>query len=405
MEFYHGKVKFLTQEDQLFFDFPQLSNERLQHAHEQLSNHVPGDENVPQIVVLLKRSGLEIQPNTSLTRLITGEDNHSVMIKNFKSRGILFVIAIAYMFNIRIFYFFNSTIPLLHHTDSYLNTDALWFQLKDMDEYKVYMYPNCRSFFLKIPKEKTTRTPKPSTTVTPKDQKPLKRGTKRKTRFSRDEILSHFMNAEKALSELEKLEKHNTRKTLPYRIMGMIQKDILSCHPDSQVPISWFSDRTKDYNDFKRMDVYKVEGSYLYPAVREYLKSNDWNDVFENYQVRNPPQQDDQGIDCKDENKCTSSAYPEGTGRSSSSSQAIKERKDEGEEGYEYNDDEQEMQYNDQDEGDTTTKKIKLRETIIFSLRGILRKNIVYQPFLQALFKRTRTSGPYFNELSKATKC
>ncbi|KAI9255820.1 hypothetical protein BDA99DRAFT_562319 [Phascolomyces articulosus] len=220
MEFKIGQVKFSSQ-DQVDFDIPELSNNRLQQAHSKLSNHVPGQENALRIFTMLKRVGLDIQ-ELKLTKLTTASK-----------------------------------------------------------------------------KNKTTRTPKPSTPVTPKDQKPLEGGTQRKTRFSRGEILSCFMNgikpqlrreieqplekaqsAEKALSELEKLEKkHDTRKTLPHSIMDMTQKGILNRHPDSQVSTSWFSDRMKRYDDFKRMDAYKEEGSYLYPAVREYLKSNDWSNV------------------------------------------------------------------------------------------------------------------------------
>ncbi|KAI8147509.1 hypothetical protein BJV82DRAFT_595768 [Fennellomyces sp. T-0311] len=246
--------KIFGHSEEVQIEAPPISVNRLENAFSGLHNFVPGAENLRKTTKALKRSGMDILQSTALTRLLSGDSDHTIFLRTApptKAKGLMLLIAIAHQKDLRVFYFSTrkhaqvinpigkTTVSVLQHTDSYLGEKTKWFQLCDLPEYKV------------LPETRSSASLRPG---------------------SGGSIVKRLKRHLKGRKASKKL------KNVP-RIYDEIQASILKRHPMDMAP-NWFADRIKGYKDYDRFQYFKSEGYRLHEEVQGFLDSCTWDEVM-----------------------------------------------------------------------------------------------------------------------------
>ncbi|KAI8142323.1 hypothetical protein BJV82DRAFT_616331 [Fennellomyces sp. T-0311] len=246
--------KIFGHSEEVQIEAPPISANRLENAFSDLHNFVPGAENLRKTTKALKRSGMDILQSTALTRLLSGDSDHTIFLRTApptKAKGLMLLIAIAHQNDLRVFYFSTrkhaqvinpigkTTVSVLQHTDSYLGEKTKWFQLCDLLEYKV------------LPETRSSASLRPG---------------------SGGSIVKRLKRHLKERKASKKL------KNVP-RIYDEIQASILKRHPMDVAP-NWFADRIKSYKDYDRFQYFKSEGYRLHEEVQGFLDSCTWDEVM-----------------------------------------------------------------------------------------------------------------------------
>ncbi|KAI8147089.1 hypothetical protein BJV82DRAFT_710389 [Fennellomyces sp. T-0311] len=325
--------KIFGHSEEVQIEAPPISANRLENAFSGLHNFVPGAEDLRKTTTALKRSGMDILQSTVLTRPLSGDSDHTILLETApptKAKGVD-----------------------VAHSHCSSKGSTKWFQLCDLLEYKPPKPVKCQPTPAPAPPSSTVAT------ITGHDEDDVdnEEMTMSRTGITRDQIISEFEagvrrfhrqeieeafkgaeSKQKAVKMLEKLHnKHDKRKNVPC-IYNEIQATILKRHSMDVAP-NWFADRIKSYKDYDRFQYFKSEGYRLHEEVQGVLDSCTWGEVM--------------GVQVSDQEA--------------------------------NNSDDQETD----DEGSQVVKSkdtsIRETATMTFSLRSILREEIAYHGFLNRL--------------------
>ncbi|KAI9251914.1 hypothetical protein BDA99DRAFT_185601 [Phascolomyces articulosus] len=153
----YGKTRFES-DNSLNLEPTTLTHKRLEDAYDLLHEHVPGCENLLRVTNIIKRNGLVLKERSNLVDILSSNNDAKMDMKLVVNeqqqqqlilKGFKLLVALAYTHDIKVFYFstrrcaqvFNTngkrTVAILHHIDSFLNQDPIWFELEDMIQYKI----------------------------------------------------------------------------------------------------------------------------------------------------------------------------------------------------------------------------------------------------------------------------
>ncbi|KAI9278579.1 hypothetical protein BDA99DRAFT_492530 [Phascolomyces articulosus] len=250
----YGKTRFES-DNSLNLESTTLTHERLEDAYDLLHEHVPGCENLLRVTNIIKRNGLVLKERSNLVDILSSSNDAKMDMKlvingqqqqQLILKGFDLLVALAYVNDIKVYYFSTRrhaqvintngkrTVAILHHIDSFLNQDPIWFELEDMIQYKRDI----------------------------------------------ENALKASTSLEKALTSLHKHHtKHNNRRAVP-RIYTDIQNTLIKENPNLEgVNRSWFGDQVKNCPNYNQLNEFKDLGNQLIEEVRGFLESCSWEDV------------------------------------------------------------------------------------------------------------------------------
>ncbi|KAI7850804.1 hypothetical protein BDC45DRAFT_538764 [Circinella umbellata] len=263
-----GNVIFESKSDTKWNNVPVCSPERLDMAYKQLHSFVFETFGASWIGTKPKHQKEELMGQqkpieTTIVERLNENNKEVVLISStvpIVVKGLFLLMGYSYLHNLCVYYFSTRkhaqiinpsgkvVIGVLHHVDSYLNSEAQWFDLKDVMKYETHTVTV------------------PSAAATKKDDEEQHRREHRLTGINRATIIDTYeagilkksSNHTKATKDIRKYENSlDQRRTLPHNVLLPIQEKYMLNNPLADLFRTWLVDRLKEYKDYDRLKIFK----------------------------------------------------------------------------------------------------------------------------------------------------